>query len=322
LLSTGCGQSAQPHVVLYCGQDREFADDVLKAFTDQTGIRVEVRGDTEADKSVSLYESIVREAKHPRCDVFWCNELLNTIRLQRQGLLTAYASPSAPPVPNWLKANLQDQTWHPFAARARILLVNNRVERAPKSIFDLTNEFWRGKVAMSKPQFGTAATHAACLFQVLGKEKAEKFYRDLRTNVALLPGNHDVAVAVAEGKYDVGFTDTDDAIAEVQRGQPVTIVYPDADGIGTLFYPSSVAIIKGGPNETSAKKLVDHLLSQATEKHLAESEAAQMPLHPKIEIRLPVATWAKVRPMIVDFDQAAAMWDEVQTFLRNEFARP
>jgi hypothetical protein len=29
----------------------------------------------------------------------------------------------------------------------------------------------------------------------------------------------------------------------------------------------------------------------------------------------------EAKPMEVDFEKAAAMWDDVQTFLRNEFAR-
>jgi iron(III) transport system substrate-binding protein len=200
--------------------------------------------------------------------------------------------------------------------------VHNRVVDKPQGILDLTKEKWRGKVAMAKPQFGTAATHAACLFQALGREKAEQFFRDLRPNVTILPGNKDVAVAVADGRFDVGLTDTDDAIGELNRGQPVSIVYPDQDGLGTLFYPSSVSMIKGAPHEAAARKLIDYLVSSAVERKLAESAAAQIPLHADIPVRLPIETWAKVKPMSVDFGKAAAMWDEVQTFLRNEFARP
>jgi iron(III) transport system substrate-binding protein len=328
LLLAGCGsRSEQPRVVLYCGQDQEFAEDVLKDFTQKSGIRVEVRSDTEADKSVSLYEALVREAQHPRCDVFWCNEILNTIRLERQGLLETYASPNAPPLPAWLHMGPADSgsfvgLCHPFAARARVLIVHNRVAEKPKSILDLTKETWRGKVAMAKPQFGTTATYAACLFQALGKEKAEKFFRDLRPNVTILPGNKDVAVAVADGRFDVGFTDTDDAIGEIKRGQPVSIVYPDQDAFGTLFYPSTVATMKGAPHPAAAHKLINHLLSSETEAKLAESAAAQIPLHPDVKVKPPIETWAKVKPMRVDFEEAAALWDEVQTFLRNEFARP
>src|SRR2546425_11545936 len=64
----GC-QKASGHVVLYCAQDREFAESLLADFTRQTGIQVEPRYDTEANKSVSLFESLVREKSVPRCDV-------------------------------------------------------------------------------------------------------------------------------------------------------------------------------------------------------------------------------------------------------------
>src|SRR5207302_1688196 len=84
----------------------------------------------------------------------------------------------------------------------------------------LTNERWKGKLAMAKPQFGTSATQAACLFEVLGAERAREFYKGLHQNaVALVPGNKQVAEGVAAGQFDVGITDTDDAIAEVEAGR-------------------------------------------------------------------------------------------------------
>src|ERR671933_162193 len=103
LLSTGC-PSSDSRVVLYCAQDREYADAVLADFTKATGLAVAPKFDTEAQKSVGLYPELVREAGRPRCGVFWNNEVLNTIRLQRQGLLDAYPSPSAGPFPAWTKA--------------------------------------------------------------------------------------------------------------------------------------------------------------------------------------------------------------------------
>jgi hypothetical protein len=43
-----------------------------------------------------------------------------------------------------------------------------------------------------------------------------------------------------------------------------------------------------------------------------------------VSARLPaeIATRRTVRAMDVDFQKAADLWEEVQTFLRNEFARP
>src|ERR1051326_7210454 len=98
----GC-RSDKGRVVLYCAQDREFAEELLGDFTSQTGLAVTPKYDTEADKSVSLYEELVRERERPRCDVHWNNEILGTIRLQRLGMLEPYDSPAAAPYPDWAK---------------------------------------------------------------------------------------------------------------------------------------------------------------------------------------------------------------------------
>src|SRR5829696_4083206 len=121
LCSSGC-PSSDSRVVLYCAQDREYAEAVLADFTTATGLAVAPKFDTEAQKSVGLYQELVREAGRPRCGVFWNNEVLNTIRLQRQGLLDAYDSPAAASYPEWTRAG--DRTWQAFAARARVLIVN------------------------------------------------------------------------------------------------------------------------------------------------------------------------------------------------------
>src|SRR5262249_19985445 len=151
-------------------------------------------------------------------------------------------------------------------------------------LLDLTDARWKGRVAMAKPQFGTSATQAACLFEVLGREQAKGFYLGLRDNgVRIVPGNKQVAEGVGQGQFAVGITDTDDAIAEVAAGRPVTIVFPDRDRsqddrMGTLFIPNTVAVIRGCPNPDGARKLVDYLLSAEVEAKLAETESHQIPL--------------------------------------------
>jgi iron(III) transport system substrate-binding protein len=335
LLLAGCTES-KPRVVLYCAQDQEFAEEILTDFGKRTGIQVGSKFDTEADKSVSLYTELVREKDRPRCDVHWNNEILSTIRLQRHGILEPYESPAAKPYP--ASAGAPDHTWHAFAARARVLIVNTKLvpdpARRPRSILDLTDARWKGKVVMAKPQFGTTATQAACLFEVLGKDRAREFYLGLRDNdVQVVPGNKQVAEGVGAGQYAVGLTDTDDALDEVKKGQPVVIVFPDRDGhkdfprLGTLFIPNTVAVIKGSPNPEGARKLVDYLLSPEVEKRLAESDSHQIPLNPEVkadlpkELERPTGGGGAAKPAEVDFGKAADLWDEVQTFLRKEFAR-
>jgi iron(III) transport system substrate-binding protein len=333
---TGCPQSG-PRVVLYCAQDREFAEDLLEQFRVRTGVTVAPKYDTEAKKTVGLYAELVSEKERPRCDVFWNNEILSTIRLQRQGMLEPYDSPSAAPYPASAKA--ADHTWHAFAARARVLLVNTRLvaeKDRPKSLLDLTDPKWRGRAVMAHPQYGTTMTQAACLFEVLGAERARDYYRGLKANeVQIAPGNKQVAEWVGQGVTPrgrpavVGVTDTDDGIAEVKAGRDVAIVFPDQEPpegsrLGTLFIPNTLAILKGGPNLVAARQLVDYLLGAEVEKRLAESASHQIPLNPEVKADLPpsIRTPATARPMEVDFSRAADLWDEADAFIRQEFAQP
>jgi iron(III) transport system substrate-binding protein len=328
LLVPGCG-SSKPRVVLYCAQDQEFAEKILDDFARRTGSEVLPHYDTESNKTVALYEELVREARRPRCDVFWNNEILATIRLQRQGLLEPYASPSARSFPASTKSG--DHTWQAFAARARILIVNTRKVAEgdrPRSLLELTKERWKGRVAMAKPVHGTSATQAACLFDVLGPDAAREFYRGLHRNqVAIVPGNKQVAEGVAAGQFDVGITDTDDAIEEVSAGKPVAIIFPDREGnqdhprLGTLFIPNTIAILKGSPNPEGARKLVDFVLSAEIEGQLAESESHQIPLNPDVKAKLPpqIETPSTAKAMEVKWENAVDLWDEVQKFLREEF---
>jgi iron(III) transport system substrate-binding protein len=331
----GCTRS-EPRVVLYCAQDRDFAVPLLDDFHKQTGLPVVPKYDTEKNKSVSLYEELIAERNRPRCDVFWNNEIVSTIRLQKQGLLQAYDSPSAKPYPAAFKA--ADHTWHAFATRARILVVNARLaaeKDRPRSIFDLTDPRWRGRVVMAQPQFGTSATQAVCLFQALGSERAKKFYLDLKANgVQIAPGNKQVAEWVGQGRTPlgqevaVGITDTDDAMEEVRQKHEVAIVYPDRDApadskMGTLFIPNTLAILKGCPNVEEAQRLIDYLLSADVEKRLAEGESHQAPLNPEVKAHLPpqIETPETVRTMTVDFEKAAELWTEAEKFVIETFAR-
>ena len=320
----GCWSASQREVVVYTALDQEFSRPVFRSFTQKTGIQVLAKFDTESTKTVGLTEALIYERARPRCDVFWNNEILHTIRLERQGLLERYEPREAQQFPPMFRSTRG--TWHGFAARARVLVVNTKLvspEERPGSIHDLTNVKWRGRVAIAKPLFGTTATHAACLFSVWGDDKAREFFKQVKRNAQVLSGNKQVAQAVSSGQAAFGITDTDDAIIELERGQPIAIVYPDQEPgrLGTLFIPNTVAIIKGCPHPAAARQLVDFLLTPEVESQLAAGPSAQIPLHKKAKPGGRVETPATLHAMEVSFEAAAEKWPTVARFLRDEFTR-
>jgi iron(III) transport system substrate-binding protein len=323
LVLSGCRSGSEPEVVVYTALDGEFSRPIFRDFTAETGIQVRPKFDVESTKTVGLTQLILQEQNRPRCDVFWNNEILNTLRLERQGLLEVYRPQIAQQYPQAFRS--PQGTWYGFAARARVLVVNTELlSRAewPRSIRDLADPKWSGRCGIAKPLAGTTATHAACLFAHWGDEEAKRFFRAIRANgVNVLSGNKQVATWVSGGQLSFGLTDTDDAIIEKEKGLPVEIVYPDQEegGLGTLFIPNTLAIIRGGPNPEAARRLVDYLLSPEVEAKLAAGPSAQIPLNPQVKVEVRVQTPQTIKPMQVDFQQAAEKWDTAAEFLRDEF---
>lgn len=195
-------------------------------------------------------------------------------------------------------------------------------EEAPKSIFELTDAKWRGKVALSYPLFGTAATHVAAWYSVLGKEKTEAYLRALKENdVVIVYGNSVTRDLVVEGQLPIGFTDTDDVNIAVQAGKPVKMIFPDKDGIGTLFFPNTVALIKNAPHPEEAKKLIDYLLSKEVESRLAFSESAQIPVRDDVARPAHVPNFSTIKAMAVDYEKMAAWVEEGARFCQKLFVR-
>ncbi len=323
LLLGGCLKS-QPHeVIVYSALDGEFSEPVLQQYQRERGVAVRASYDVESTKTVGLVTRIVREQRHPRCDVFWNNEILHTLRLESLGLLEAYSSPIAIHLP----ANYRsiDGYWHGMAARARVLIVNTDLvsgDQRPDSIEDLIDSKWKGRIGIAKPLFGTTATHASVLFSLWGKDRAEEFFRQVKQNTRVMSGNKQVALSVASGELAFGLTDTDDAIIEKEAGHPVVIVYPDQrDGqMGTLFIPNTLCMIKGCPHPEAARELIDYLLNPDVERQLAAGPSAQFPVNPAVAERSRAAPDQRLRWADVDFRAAAEQWEPASLFLRDLFA--
>jgi iron(III) transport system substrate-binding protein len=317
---------ADEEVVVYCAVDREFAQPVLDAFTQKTGIRVEAKFDTESTKSVALAEQILRERRRPRCDVFWNNEILHTIRLAREGL----CRPTTPTQMNHYPSEFRskENLWHALGARARVLLVNTdrvKEDQIPRRLEDLADPKWKGEVGIAKPLFGTTASHVAALATVLGEDKlVALFDRWIDNRIRVLSGNKQVAVDVGTGALAMGLTDTDDAMGELTAGRPVRIVYLDTKPgeLGTLLLPNTVSAMADSPNPVAADAFINFLVSKQGEELLNNARCAQIPLHNESQPNWEPSPKLGMPLMTVDFERAAANWERVRLMVVRKFGGP
>ncbi|MHC4106937.1 MAG: extracellular solute-binding protein [Planctomycetota bacterium] len=320
-LLAGCPRGSGPSVVVYASADEYIARQVIAAFEEATGIRVRFVGDTEAKKTTGLIERLRAEANNPQADVFWSSEIFMTIGLADDGLLEPFESEATSdwPAP-WRDPQ---RRWHGFAARARVIVYAPKrvtAEERPETWMDLTDSYWKGRLVMADPRFGTTGGHLGAIKAYWDREFQPGIYTAFLMGLAdndvrLLPsGNAGVVAAVVSGEADVGLTDTDDVWAAQAQGRDVQLIYPahsnepGATGIGTLLIPNTVGLVKGGPNPQSAERFIEFLLSERVERMLAESVSHNVPLRPGLAADYPDV--AVPDPLRIDYRLAAGQRDE------------
>ena len=281
------GPGMEP-LIVYCAHDAVYAEAVLRQFEKQTGTQVEIRYDTEATKSLGLVNLLLQEREHPRCDVFWNNELLGMLNLQGAGVLEPYRGEGWERIP--AKYRDPEGYWAGFAARLRVWIVNT--DLFPNATEESLEALWAsdpGAIAVAKPLYGTTLTQYSLLWQTWGPETLKAWHADVRRRgVREVNGNGLVKDMVAAGTCRAGWTDTDDTFSALEDGKPVRMLPLRVDG-KTIVIPNTVGIIKGTQRPADAEKLVDYLLSVQTEVALAESTAHQIPLGPVPKEMVPTA---------------------------------
>ena len=303
-------------VVVYVSEDRVFSEPILKDFERKTGIKVKAIYDTEEAKSTGIMNRLIAEKEHPRADVYWANEPIRAEVLKQKGIAQPYISPNAEGISE--KFRDPEGYWTGFSARARVLIVRKDVKEKPSSIMDFINPRWKGRAVIANPLFGTTTVHMAVLFTIWGDEKGKEFLEKLKENgVAISSSNGESADMVSSGKFDFSLVDNDDVVSRMRRGEPVEMVFPDQNGMGTLLLPNAVVLIKGAPHPENGKKLIDYLLSPETERKLAFADCAQIPLHSGVEMPPELKDISEIKTMDVDYSAVARKLQEIQPILKE-----
>lgn len=261
----GCGGERGPEVVVYCAQDQVHAEPLLAEFSRASGIRVRALFDSEAVKTVGLANRLLAERARPRADLYWGNEELRTRQLAAAGVFRA------------------SNGWSAFGSRARCLVVHTgRVApagaepgggrvAAPRSLVELTNAVWKGRLSLALPLFGSTATHFLVLRQQWGDPAWRAWCRALLANQPFLEdGNSPVVRRVGRGAAWIGLTDTDDVRAGQGNGLPVAAL---PAGPGRLALPNTVGRVRGGPHPAEADRLAAYLLSATVRQRLEAAGA-------------------------------------------------
>lgn len=288
-------------VVLYSSVDAPVLREVVAAFEASSGVKVRVVTDTEATKTFGLVQRLIDEKSSPRADVWWGSEPMGSVRLSAEGVLEPFTSRAEADLAGGWPRHLRgrDLTWYGHALRARVIAFNSNLytrATAPRTLRDLAQPRFAGRVGMARPQFGTTRTHVAALVAAHGPEAVKSWLVAMRdAGVRLYDGNASVVRAIAQGEIDLGLTDTDDVWAAQREGWPVDLVFEAEDApqariagpvtlpsLGPLVLPCTVGKVRGGPNPVLGKALADFLLSAEVEALMSRSDWRTYPLRAEL----------------------------------------
>lgn len=266
-------------VTLYSGRNEKLIQPVLDAFTEQTGITVEVRyGDT-----AQLAAQLLEEGARTRAHVFLAQDAGALGAIAKDDLFRALPEATLNLVPETYRD--PEGAWVGVTGRSRVLAYkSDKVTEAelPASVFDLVEPEWKGRVGVAPTNASFQAFITAMRVQH-GDERTAEFLRGLAANDPQIREKNGIILTdIEEGRVDVGLINHYYLFEKAkERGVPAdeltTKLHFFGHGdTGGLVNVSGVGLLAEQP-DADGQALVDYLLSTDGQTYFAE-ETGEYPM--------------------------------------------
>src|SRR5918999_4871458 len=280
-------------VVVYNGRSQYGDEQAFKAFEDQTGLDVELRGGTAPE----LFERLRREGSETDADLLVTTDLANLWRAKEAGLLAPVESGAlGEQVPSELRD--PDGAWWGLSTRIRTPM--RSTERVPKDAIttyeDLGDPGYRGRLCLRTSNNEYNQSFVADRIAKQGEAETEELLRSWMANEPQVLGSDvDVLEAIAGGRCDVGLTNHYylGRMLKDDPDFPVAPAWPEQDGAGAHTNLSGVGLVRGAEHRAAAIRLMEFLT--APEAQAAIVENSEFAANPDVPPAEHLRAWADVR---------------------------
>ncbi|MDJ0952109.1 MAG: iron ABC transporter substrate-binding protein [Acidimicrobiia bacterium] len=300
LTASSCGTSEET-ITIYSGRTENLVGPLLEEFTAETGINIEVRYGQSADLALLIDQ----EGDRSPADVFISQSpgavgfLAGNDRLRPIGgdVLELVA-------PEFRNANGE---WIGMSGRVRVLVYNEDLVdpgELPESVFELTDERFRGRVAVA-PANGSFQDFVTALRETNGDEATAAWLAGLAANeVQTYAGNTAIVQAVGRGDVPMGLVNhyyNLRAKAENPEVASRNYFFPDGD-IGSLVIVTAVSVLATTDAPDLAEEFVAFMLSKSAQEFFS-SETFEYPLAADVQPGPDLPPLATIGVAAYDFDQ-------------------
>jgi iron(III) transport system substrate-binding protein len=273
---------ADDYVILYSGRNKTLVQPLIDAFTEQTGITVDIRYAGSSELAAQLLE----EGADSPASVFLSQDAGALGALSLEGLFAELPSDITDRViPEFTS---YDDTWVGITGRARVLVYDSQtlsVEELPATADEIVGPQWSGKVGVAP---GNASFQAfVTAYRVLeGESAADQWVSGLNINdPQVFESNGAILEAVNAGTIPLGLINhyywdrlafergAENLRAQLhftEKGDPASIV--NVTGVGLLAAQSF---------DLDALELIKFLVSDGAQQYFVE-QTFEYPLVPGI----------------------------------------
>ena len=264
-------------VNIYSARHYDSDEILYKAFTDETGIEVNVlEGDSD-----QLMERMQREGIASPADVMLTVDAGRLWRAEQDGLFQSVDSevlnerlPEAMRQPDGL--------WFGFSQRARVIFYNreNFDPSQIESYEDLADPQFEGKLCIRSSNNIYNQSLLASMIEHHGEEGAEEWAQGVVNNLARNPegGDTDQILGVASGECDLAVANHyyyvrmlhSDTESDREAARKVGVIFPNQSDRGTHVNVGGAGLVANAQNPENGIKFLEFLSSDGAQEILAE----------------------------------------------------
>lgn len=311
LLATASAVLSAPafaDVNVYTTRQPELIQPVIDAFTDQTGIAVNL-----AFVSDGLVERLKAEGKRSPADLVMTVDIANLQQIVDADVIQPVESDVlAAAIP----ANLRsaDNLWFALTSRARIVYASrDRVADGEVTTYeDLASDKWKGRICTRSGLHNYNLALMSAIIAHDGEEGAKAWAEGIHANLARKPEGNDRAQvkAIWAAECDISLGNTyymGEMLADPEQAEwanSVRIIFPTFEDGGTHVNVSGIAMTKAAPNREEALQLMEFLASDRAQGIYAAVNT-EYPVLADAPISELVASWGEFVADDIDLEELA-----------------
>ena len=251
--------------MVYSGRSEELVGPLFKEFTTETGVTVNARFGDSAELAAQMLE----EGDRSPAQIYFSQDAgaLGAV----EELLATLPESVTSLVPQQYRAT--NNTWTGVTGRARVIAYDPQsvpAEQVPQSVFELTDEKWRGQVAIA-PTNASFQAFVTAMRVTQGDDVTRDWLTGLVNNdVQTYEKNGLILDAVDSGQVQLGLINHYywyEKAAEVgEDNMRAEVAFMAPKDPGSLVNVAGVGILKGAAENSAAIEFVQWLLSPNTQE--------------------------------------------------------